>query len=204
MSPRVSPGSLGLMGPRDPEKQPIDTLAPPVAISEQMKATFKILTALHVLAAACSGGPPVSKDEAARAAEDAVGGEAGEVERAVEGDFDVWEVYVAMDNGATVEVKVDVETGDIVVVEDKAGPFDYADFTPVEGVLSYAAITARALEQQSGAVEAWEYKRELEAGEVEHEYEFYVRAADGQLWEIKFDATDGTATDIEAKDMVDP
>src|SRR5262245_30100128 len=111
-----------------------------------MKAIFKIFLACASFAAACEdAGPAVGDADAARIAEEATGGEAGEIERGVEGEIDVWEVYVAMANGATVEVKVDVDTGDVVVVEDKTGPFDYPDFTPAAGVLAYAAVEAIAL-----------------------------------------------------------
>lgn len=171
-----------------------------------MKTIVKILSIGATLAfAACDGdgGPAVGEADAARIAEDAVGGDAGDSERSTEGEVEVWEVEVAMANGATVEVKVDLDLGHVVVVEDKVGPFDYADFTPTDGVLAYSAIKARALEQVAGDIEAWEFKREEEDGATAYEYEFYVRDGDMQLWEVKFDATDGKATHIEAKDAVD-
>jgi uncharacterized membrane protein YkoI len=173
-----------------------------------MKTIIKVFaTITPLLGAACDDGESTGIDdaEAARLAEDAVGGEAKETERSKEGTLDVWEVHVAMGNGATLEVKLDLEDGDVVVVEDRIGPFDYPDFTPSAGVLAYDAILALAKDEVSGDVEAWEFKREggEEADEVEFEYEFYIRDAESQLWEIKFDATDGAATSLEAKDAVD-
>lgn len=177
-----------------------------------MKAVFKYigyaaLVSTLVSTLGCDGGddePAITEDDASRIAQDAVGGEPGEVERGIEGETDVWEVDVAMSNGATLEVKVDVESGDLIVVEDKTGPFDYPDFTPLPGVLAYGAITATALEEVAGTIEAWEFSR-LPPGEaVEFQYEFYVRDAEEQLWEIKFDAAEGRATALEPKDMVDP
>ena len=146
----------------------------------------------------------ISEDDASRIAEEAVGGDTEEVERSTEGETEVWEVHLAISNGAMLEVKVDVDSGDVVVVEDKTGPFDYPDFTPTDGVLSYEEMKATALEEVAGDIEAWEFKREEEDGAVEFEYEFYIRDADAQLWEIKFDAVDGMATELEPKDMVDP
>jgi uncharacterized membrane protein YkoI len=176
---------------------------PSYATLSIMKTTFKILMLSLVLACDAGDDAGVSEAEASRAAEDAVGGDAGEIERSVEGDTEVWEVHVAMTNGATLEVKVGLDDGEIVVVEDKVGPFDYADFTPVQGVLAYQAILAKAQDEVTGDVIAWEFKRELEDGEVGFEYEFYIRDAEQQLWEIKFDATDGMATSIAAKEEID-
>lgn len=176
---------------------------PPYVSLSIMKTTFKILVLSALLACDAGDDAGVSEADASRTAESAVGGDAGEVERSVEGDTEVWEVHVAMDNGATLEVKVGLEDGEIVVVEDKVGPFDYADFTPVQGVLAYNAVLAKAQEEVTGDVIAWEFKRELEDGAVAFEYEFYIRDAEQQLWEIKFDATDGKATSIAAKDEID-
>ena len=171
-----------------------------------MKTIVKFsLASLACVAVACGeDGPAVDETQAASIAENLVGGEAGEIERGIEGTIDVWEVHVTMPNAGEIEVKVDVTTADVVVVEDKVGPFDYASFTPADGVLSYDEITDVALGEVAGEVEAWEFKREIEAGELFFEWEFYVRDAENQLWEIKFDATDGTVTELEPKDMVDP
>lgn len=167
-----------------------------------MKSIFKVISA-SLLMTACSSDV-IDKSEAARIAQDTVSGEAGEVERGSDGGFDVWEVHVAMANGAEIEVKVEVSSGDVVIVEDKTGPFDYDSFTPIAGVLSYAAITEVALAEVAGTVEAWEFKKAITAGETELEWELYVRDTTSQLWEIKFDAATGATTALEMKDMVDP
>jgi uncharacterized membrane protein YkoI len=172
-----------------------------------MRAVFiYAVAAAAALACACDGGedpPAIDETEAARIAEAAVGGVPGEVERTTDRGIDVWRVFVAMTNGATMEVDVDVHAGDVVGVEDKVGPFDYADFTPIDGVIGYDAIKAEALDEIEGTIEAFLFKRKPDAA-IELEYEFYLRDDDGQLWEILFDATDGTATDLEPKPMVDP
>ena len=171
-----------------------------------MKTIIKICTvAFGLSGVACDDDSEsgISQDEAARLAQEAIGGIAGEAERSTVGDLEVWEVYVAMPNKAEVEVKLELATGDVVLVEDDAGPFDYPDFTPIAGVLSYNAIKALALEEVAGDITKWEFKREGEAGGYEFEFEFYIRDAQAQLWEIYFDATDGTAKSIEAIDSVE-
>lgn len=149
----------------------------------------------------------ISAERAQTLAEDALGGGvAGEPERETHDGEPIWEVHVAMENGADVEVKLHAESADLLVIEDKTGPFDYEDFTPAEGLLSYQSILDLALAEVEGTVEAWELERESAdpADEAEYEYEFYVRNGAGELWEIKFHADDGEATHLELKDMVDP
>jgi uncharacterized membrane protein YkoI len=174
-----------------------------------MKTTFKIIPAFVIGLTACAadGGIEITAERAQTLAEEILGdGVASEAEREDLDGQPIWEVHVAMPNGADVEVKLHAESEDLLVIEDKTGPFDYADFTPVEGLLSYEVVRDLAYDEVPGAVEAWEFERESAdpADEAEYEYEFYVRNDEGELWEIKFHADDGEATHIELKDMVDP
>jgi uncharacterized membrane protein YkoI len=166
-----------------------------------MKSTFKILTVAATLVAACDSGSPddagVPEADARRVAEDAVGGTALSAELVRDAAPPHWSVDVEMANGGEIEAKVHADEGELIELEAFAGPFDYA-FTPVDGVLSYTEMMAAALEEIEGEVEAWKF--EAEGGEFE--FEFYVRATDGQLWEIKFDAQGGAAKDIEQVDEV--
>lgn len=187
----------------------LDSLRGLVAVYTQMKTIFKIIPLLILGMAACVAdeGSEITEERAQTLAEEFLGGgAASEAEREDLDGQPIWEVYVAMPNGAEVEVKVHAESEDLLVIEDKTGPFDYADFTPVEGLLSYEAVRELAFDEIPGTVEAWEFERESAdpADEAEYEYEFYVRNDEGELWEIKFHADDGEATHIELKDMVDP
>lgn len=167
-----------------------------------MRAVFICAVAA---ACACDGDEAraIAEADAMRIAKECVGGEPGEAERTTDRDVDVWRVLVAMTNGATMEVDVDARSGDLVALEDRTGPFDYPDFTPVDGVVAYEAIKASALDEIEGDIEAFLFRYRPDDA-VPLEYEFYVRDADGQLWEILFDAADGTATDLSPKGMVDP
>lgn len=175
-----------------------------------MKTTFKIIPTLMIglgLAACAAEDAEITAERAEVLAEEILGdGEASEAERETLDGQPIWEVHVTMPNGADVEVKLHAESEDLLVIEDKTGPFDYADFTPVEGLLSYADVRGLAFAEVPGEVEAWELERESAdpGDEAEYEYEFYVRNAEGELWEIKFHADDGEASHIELKDMVDP
>lgn len=173
----------------------------PVMVATARRAGLVLVLALSSLAAIGCGGDALSADEAKQTAASLVGGEAAKAEEA---DFDgiaAWEVEVAMKNGAELEVLVGQQSGDLLEIEDKSGPFSYS-LAPLSGHKTYAEAKQIAFDSASGKVEAWEIKR-MEQQARRYRYEFYVRDADKQLWEVKFWANDGTPISKELKSAVD-
>ena len=169
------------------------TFSRPLAAS-----AFALLLPLLPLAA-CGDDPalPAASDAQAAAAE-RTAGTPGDAERVSEDGHDLWEVAVSMDNGATLEVLLFVDSGDLFEIKDVAGPFDYA-LDPLPGQLTYAQARDVALGVVAGDQVAWEVKW----SDGPYFYEFYVEDADSQLWEIKLWAADGEVFMTEPKDAVD-
>jgi uncharacterized membrane protein YkoI len=156
-------------------------------------------TYLLMLAAGCSTTTLGDAAAARAAAEALTGGVASGGESAVEDNMDVWEVDVAMPNGATLEVVLRADTGDLYEIFDAAGPFDYDTLDPLPGQLSYADARAVAVGEVDGTQEAWEVKWTADG----YFYEFYLREVGDQLWEVKLWADDGEVFVVEAKDAID-
>ena len=152
-----------------------------------------------VLLLGCGGDAVTDATGAGEAAVAIVGGAAGDAEAVTEDGYDLWEVEVAMENGATLEVVVFADSGDLFEVKDEAGPFDYDALDPLPGQLTYDAARDVAFGEVEGEQVAWEVKY-TEDG---YFYEFYVMEVGDQLWEIKLWADDGEVFVVEAKDAVD-
>lgn len=148
-----------------------------------------------LLATACGADPT----EAERVAAELTGGTvAGEAARLEEDGHDLWQLSVSMSNGAELEVLIHVEDDALYEIADTAGPFDYA-MDPLPGQLTYDEGLAVARGEVEGEQEAWEVKDDGEA----YFYEFYLREAGDQLWEIKLWADSGEVFSVEGKDEVD-
>ena len=139
---------------------------------------------------------PESAEEAAAAL---TGGVAGSAEEVDEDGHALWEVYVDMPNGAELEVLLFVDSGDLFEIKDDSGPFDYDDLDPLPGQLTYSQGREVALGTVAGDQTFWEVKFTDDG----YFYEFYVREAGDQLWEIKLWADDGEVYVTEAVDEVD-
>lgn len=148
-----------------------------------------------------TGGVEALADaEAAQAAAASLtGGEAEGAERTEEDGHDVWEVEVAMPNGAEIEVVLFAASGDLYEVYDGAGPFDYDTLDPLPGQLTYAEARAVAQGAVEGTQQAWEVKYTDDG----YFYEFYVLEVGDQLWEIKLWADSGEVFVTEAVDEQD-
>lgn len=142
--------------------------------------------------AACGAGPS-EQEVRTKAAALTTDGEISSSKKQVGGEGEEeWQVMLAMKGGGEVEAVYSPETGELVELKSEQGPFDY-ELAPGNGFIAYSAAKAKALQTKAGAVEAWEF----ESGK--NQWEFYVRDANQQLWEIKMKATDGTVTSTEAK-----
>lgn len=166
----------------------------------KMKVAFIICAAL--LAAACGSSSSSSSeiDEATakqKAAALLTGGTAGDVHRIDEQDEHRWAVEVKMTNGAAIVVELDRASGDVMELTGDEAPFDYDFAGPAPGYLKFSDAKAKALAEKPGAVEDWEVDLE------KTQYEFYVRATDTKLWEIKLDGQSGEKRSIEQKDKPD-
>jgi uncharacterized membrane protein YkoI len=104
-----------------------------------------------------------------------------------------------MSNGGAIEAKVHADDGHLVELEAFEGPYDYM-FTPVDGVFSFTDMKSSALDEIDGDVVAWKFFER----EAELYFEFYIRDANGDLYEVIFDAVDGAPTDIEKVPEVHP
>ncbi len=176
---------------------------------------FNILMVASVVGLGACGSDAVSDDavgsadKAKNLAETFVSGDAQSAEK--EGPLYV--VEVAMANGAKVTVELNAETGDLVEIEDKKGPFDY-EIKPGMGFLTYSKARDLALEQAGEEVVAWNLRAASVAADSDSEdeesaapgedfrYEFYVGAGN-DLWEVKLDAKDGKVQSVETKDAID-
>lgn len=161
-----------------------------------------VSTMLLLGVAACTGRSDVvlaEAEDAQAAAVALVGGEAGEAAEVNEDGHDLWEVAVAMDNGATLEVLLFVDDGELFEIEDTAGPFDYDALDPLPGQLTYAEARDIAFGEVAGEQVAWEVKYD----DGPYFYEFYVEEVGAQLWEIKLWADSGEVFVTEAKEAVD-
>ena len=116
-----------------------------------MKTIFKISTALLALGVAGCAEEGIGRSEAQERAAEVLGGEAEAASRTTVEGLPAWEVDVVMANDAVIEVKLHADNGDLLVLEDEAGPFDYS-FAPIDGALSYGAIADSALAEVAGDI----------------------------------------------------
>jgi uncharacterized membrane protein YkoI len=169
-----------------------------------MKMTFNIVLVgffATMTASGCSSSSSsspsvqVSSAEAAKQrAAQLVGGTALEASQ----EKTVWTVKVKMKNNAVLAVELEDQSGSLLAVSDKTGPFDY-DVAPMTGVLTFAQAKAKALESEKGIVVAWEFA----ADEGPKIWEVYVRNANEHLFEIKMAAETGQVTSKVEKPSVD-
>lgn len=101
-----------------------------------------------------------------------------------EDDIPTWKVHAGLANGARLSFELLQANGVIISIEGDVGPFDY-DLTPGNGIASLSAAMAAAKRAQPGTVVKWELELE---DDRRWEYEFYVRDAQGAVWEIELDA----------------
>lgn len=106
-----------------------------------------------------------------------------------------WKVKAQLASGARLEFELLQSNGLVVTIEGTTGPFDY-DLTPGNGLVTFAAARTAALAAQAGTVVQWELELEEQN---KWEYEFYVRDAQGALWEIELDAATGRVLERKAK-----
>ena len=114
-----------------------------------------------------------------------------------EGEEKLFDVRVRIASGQEVKVVLFRADGALDEVEAEEAPFDYDLPAPQSGMMTLAQARAKALEAKAGNVEAWEFHAEKK------EYEFYVREASNQLWEIKMAGDSGAVTTVEKKDKRD-
>ena len=131
-------------------------------------------------------GPVDAAGAAARALE-IVPGTVVETESDTERGLVVWEVKVRTASGGLVEVKIVADNGAVLEIEGETGPFDY-EVTPGAPLVPLSVARAAALAAQAGTLKQWQ----LEMEELNRwEYEFYIIAADGTLYELEVNAETG-------------
>ncbi len=106
-----------------------------------------------------------------------------------------WKVDARLASGARVEFELLQSNGLVVTVEGKIGPYDY-DLNPGSEILTFAAARTAALGAQAGTVIQWEL--ELEENN-RWEFEFYIRDAQGAIWEVELDAKTGRVLERKSK-----
>ncbi len=166
-----------------------------------MKVNPKIeilgLFALFLLA--CSSADPITEPSATRAAQQLVAGEEVDSGGVVKDGISAWKVEIKVTGGAVLEIYFEQDTGTLMEIEDKEGPFNYTLPRFRAEWLSHSEGFAKAMEQKTGALVAWNLERE----DGNYRYEFYVHDAAEQLWEVKLLATTGELLAVDAKTAVD-
>ncbi|MCA9620965.1 MAG: PepSY domain-containing protein [Myxococcales bacterium] len=146
-----------------------------------------------------TGTTPPTAEEAEKKAGELVGGTASGAEQVQEDGHSLWEMKVAMDNGATLTTYLFADTLELFEIKDLDGPFDYDGLDPLPGMLTYSEARAIAFETQAGTQRAWEVKYD----DGPYFYEFYVIDSSEQLWEIKLWADTGEVFVTEPKSAID-
>lgn len=158
------------------------------------------LTALTALiAVGCGAQPSITGDQAKLKASAFVTGETLSVAAGFDAGILLWDVKVRAANKAVLIVSFMEASGDLYGIDDPAGPFDYELPRPQPDFLTYTEARARAMTSKTGAVIDWNLRYKPEG----FRYEFYVRDAGEQLWEIKLDAKSGLVTSSVAVAAVD-
>jgi uncharacterized membrane protein YkoI len=141
----------------------------------------------------------VTAAEAESLAEARTGGTAGAAQLETEDGVEFWSIEVTMSNEATLSVAVIRDSGVLREVKGREGPFDY-ELSPLDGMLSYAEALAKAKTYQEGELEAWYMKLGADGA---YFFEYYLRAEDTQLWEVKVTPDTGELIEKEAKSAID-
>lgn len=106
-----------------------------------------------------------------------------------------WKVEARLASGARVEFELLQSNGLVISIEGEMGPYDY-DLNPGNGIVTFANARTAALAAQAGTIVQWE----LELEERDRwEYEFYIRDAQGALWEVELDAKTGRVLERKSK-----
>ena len=113
--------------------------------------------------------------------------------RRVRRGYDVFEVYVLTPAGTVVSVYVVADTGEILEVEQESEG-NVPDLRPRDGFISLAEAIEIAQRTQAGTVIRWELEPDDDS---RWQYEVYLRAADGQLYEVEIDARSGAVLEVE-------
>ncbi len=135
----------------------------------------------------------LSETDAKQRAVSFVPGVAGGVERIETADEHRWAVTVTMTGGAEAVVELERADGHLAEISAEKGPFEYDFAAPGAGIATYAKARSVALATKQGQVEAWEINL------LKNVWEFYVRTADNQLWEIKLNAQTAAVISTEEK-----
>ncbi len=163
---------------------------PPPATGVAGVENFPAITAATLGAGAIprfgATGPVDAAGAAARALE-IVPGTVVSTESGTRRGLAVWEVKVRAASGGLVEIKIVGETGAVLEIDGETGPFDY-EVTPGAPLVVLSVAKGAALAVQAGTVKQWQL--ELEESN-RWEYEFYIIAADGMLYEVEVNAETG-------------
>lgn len=144
-----------------------------------------------------SASGEITADQAKEKATAIVPGTAFYAQDIQEGDKKLFDVRVRLAGGQEVKVVLFRAGGALDQIATEEGPFDYDLPAPMAGMMTLAQARAKALEAKQGNVQIWEFSAETK------EYEFYVRDASSQLWEIKLAGDSGAVTTLEKKDKPD-
>ena len=139
-------------------------------------------------------GPVDAAGAAARALE-IIPGTVVQTESDTERGLAVWEVKVRTASGGLVETKIVGETGAVLEVEGQTGPFDY-EVTPGAPLVVLSVARSAALAAQAGTLKQWQ----LEMEESNRwEYEFYIVAADGTVFEVEVNAETAAVISVKTR-----
>lgn len=171
----------------------------------KLKVTFMCITAAALMTALGSGlgcSSSASGDSAASEISEAdakqkalafVPGTAGATVRIETADEHRWAVTVATPGGGEAVVELERADGRLDEIKSEKGPFEYELPAAGPGVVTYTKARSVALETRQGQIEAWELDF------TDSVWEFYVRAPDNQLWEIKLNALTAAVTSAKQK-----
>jgi uncharacterized membrane protein YkoI len=139
----------------------------------------------------------ISEDTARQDALNYVPGTGGAVERIETADEHRWGVTVQTSAGAEVVVELERIDGHLDEISSQKAPFEYDLPAAAPGLVTYAKARELAVAAKAGTLEAWEQKL------ADGIWEFYVRAADGKLYEVKLNAQTGATISTIQKDQPD-
>ncbi len=140
-----------------------------------------------------TGGPfastahTITSAEAEARATGIASGQVIETKQRMERGISVFEVHVRMTSGASIEIAIAEDSGQVVKIESEAGPFDY-ELAPGAGFISLADAIEIAQQLHAGATLS-HYELELDDG-LRWKYELDV-VADAIAYQIEVDAQSG-------------
>lgn len=144
------------------------------------------------LAAFAAG--PIDAAEARTRATRVVAGTVVQVEADTERTLPVWEAKVRTAGGALVEVYFTQQSGQVLQVEGKTGPFDYA-IDPGAGFVTLEAAVTAARAARAGELRQWELELD---DDMRWEYEILLLAG-GVLYGVDVDARTGAIRETKVK-----